>query len=398
MSETNLLESRSRMNSAHNDPPMRLAVILPDLGGGGTERMRLNLIEEWQKRGIQIDLVLGRNTGSLIHLVPDGISVFEVARRHKLFFPFGLAAYLLRYKPTHVLSAPTDVSVIALLLGFIFRGSTKTIVSVHDHFSTEYSAASGGRRLKARVAYFLFKHLIRSAHALIAVSEGVANDLRYRLQNRHPPISVILNPTITRKTLALMQAPFTNPYVSEGTPYILFAGRLTPQKAPELLVEAFSTIVRKTQAHLVLIGEGELRATIQAAINLHGISDRVHLAGFQQNPLPWMQRAALLVLPSRHEGLPNVLIESLACGTQVISTNCPSGPDEILDGGRFGQLVPVGDVAALAAAMLRSLNGEFHVEPEALKARAADFNASRAADAYLTSIRGDSMPDRMEQT
>lgn len=375
---------------------MRLAVILPDLGGGGTERMRLNLIEEWRNCGVQIDLVLGRNTGSLSHLVPDGTTIFEVARRHKLLFPFGLAAYLLRNKPTHVLSAPTDVSVIALLLGIIFRGKIRIIVSVHDHFSTEYSSATGIRRLKVRVSHFLFKILIRSAHALVAVSEGVANDLRHRLQNKHPPVSVILNPTITRKTHALMQSTFINPYVLEGTPYILFAGRLTPQKAPDLLVEAFSAIANKTQAHLVLIGEGELSATIQAAANVHGISDRVHLAGFQQNPLPWMQKAALLVLPSRHEGLPNVLIECLACGTQVISTNCPSGPDEILAGGRFGQLVPVGDVAALASAMLRSLNNEFHVEPEALRARAAHFNASRAANAYLTCIRGGSMPDRTE--
>ncbi len=340
------------------------------------------------RRGYRVELVVGRFSGSLCSLVPETVTVREVARRHPLHFPFGFAAYLWRHKPTHVLAAPTDISVLALALSRIFGGRFTTVVSVHDHFSTEYQAAQGRRRFKVALAQFLFKRLVQSARALIAVSEGVADDLRGQLIGGGAAVTVVSNPTVTRKTLALMDAPILTSPVPADRPYVLFAGRLVPQKGPEVLIEAFAAVADRTSAHLVLLGEGELRPFIEAEVRRHGLAERIHLVGFQTNALAWMRRAALFVLSSRHEGLPNVVIEALACGTQVVSTDCPSGPAEILEDGRLGQLVPVDDSAALADAMIRSLSGDFFVAPEELRRRAAEFSAERAADAYLACLLG----------
>ncbi len=159
-------------------------------------------------------------------------------------------------------------------------------------------------------------------------------------------------------------------------------------KGLDVLLEAFRQITGKTAAHLVLLGEGPLRPKLESMVWDLGLAGRVHFAGFQNNPLPWMREATLLVLPSRHEGLGNVLIEALACGTQIVATDCPSGPAEILEGGKYGQLVPVEDPTALAQAMLSSLNSTFRVAPEMLKARAEDFTVEKAAKQYMDTLLG----------
>ena len=154
-----------------------------------------------------------------------------------------------------------------------------------------------------------------------------------------------------------------------------------------MLLEAFPQIAGKTAAHLVLLGEGPIRPKLVSMVWDLGLAGRVHFSGFQDTPLPWI-REALLVLPSRHEGLGNVLIEALACGTQIVATNCPGGSAEILEGGKYGQLVPVDNPAALAQALLRSLNGTFRVDPEMLKARAEDFTVEKAAKQYMDTLLG----------
>ena len=149
-------------------------------------------------------------------------------------------------------------------------------------------------------------------------------------------------------------------------------------------MDAFAKLSRQTDAHLVLLGNGPYREEIIRIKEQSEFGERVHVLPYQENSLPYIRNANVLVLPSRHEGLPNVIIEALACGTQVVATNCLSGPSEILAGGRFGQLVPVGDPDALSDALLRSLNGEFFIDPEELRQRGLSFSAVRAADQYLS--------------
>lgn len=175
--------------------------------------------------------------------------------------------------------------------------------------------------------------------------------------------------------------PLEHPWLGEGKPpVILGVGRLTPQKDFSTLIHAFAQVRTVRDCRLVILGEGELRAELEQLVASLGVQDSVQLPGFADNPFAWMSRVRLFVLSSRWEGLPNVLIQAMACGAAVVSTDCPSGPDEILEGGKWGKLVPVGDVEALAEALsenLQVLDVVNSIE------RAMFFNVENAINAYL---------------
>jgi glycosyltransferase involved in cell wall biosynthesis len=164
----------------------------------------------------------------------------------------------------------------------------------------------------------------------------------------------------------------------------LGVGRLVKQKDFPTLIRAFARVRAGRPVHLLLLGRaknGKKRRRLTDLIDSLGVTADVQLAGYVDNPLAYMKRAAVLVLSSAWEGLPGVLIEALACGCPIVSTDCPSGPSEILDGGKYGRLVPIGDDAAMAAA----INATLDAPParDALRARAEDFSADRAIDRYL---------------
>jgi glycosyltransferase involved in cell wall biosynthesis len=165
----------------------------------------------------------------------------------------------------------------------------------------------------------------------------------------------------------------------------LAAGRLVPQKDHRTLIDAFAALRARMPARLVILGEGPERPALEALIRRWGIEDDVALPGFDLYPAAYMARADVFVLSSRWEGLANVIVEAMACGTPVVSTDCPSGPAELLEGGRFGPVVPVGDAPALAAAMEQAFRDP--VPPDVLKRRASEFSLDRSVDAYLTVLR-----------
>ena len=164
-------------------------------------------------------------------------------------------------------------------------------------------------------------------------------------------------------------------------PLLLAAGRLAPAKDFATLLRAFARVRARRPVHLVILGEGGLRHTLEKQLRELGIEADVELHGFVDNPFAWMSRASLFVLSSAWEGSPGVLVEAMACGCPVVSTDCPSGPDEILDGGRYGRLVPVGDAAALTEAIATTLDAT--IDREALRARAREFDVDRAIERYL---------------
>jgi glycosyltransferase involved in cell wall biosynthesis len=147
-----------------------------------------------------------------------------------------------------------------------------------------------------------------------------------------------------------------------------------------MLLEAFALLRARRSAKLIILGEGPERAQLEGRVLELGIEGDVDLPGFLQNPYAIMRHAALFVMSSRYEGLPTVLIEAMACGCPVVSTNCPSGPSEILDQGQFGPLVPVGDVEALANAMMETLDDP--LPPDVLKSRASIFHIDNVLDSY----------------
>ncbi len=219
----------------------------------------------------------------------------------------------------------------------------------------------------------------RHADACIAVSAGVAEDVARLAGIGRDRIAVIHNPV--ELPAASDDGEGATVWGTDGARRVLTAGRLVPQKNHALLLEAFARLLDSVEARLVILGEGPLRAALERRAAELGIAHAVSLPGFLLHPWPVYAAADLFVLSSDFEGFGNVLVEALACGLPVVSTDCPSGPREILDDGAFGTLVPCGDAAALAEAMRRALT-EGH-DPEKPKARAAGFTPARAADAYL---------------
>lgn len=361
---------------------MRLAVILPSLAGGGMELVGVRLINEWVRRGIEVDLVVTRFTGPLCDQIPKNVQIFEIGRQHAFLFPFGLWRYIKDRRPSHILSAANDVNALTLAITRWCGKGISTVVSVHSHLSSEIGLAKGSNRIKERLVVWLLRRTLRYSHGIVAVSRGVAEDWLKHFPSCANKLQVIYNPVITQEFLESSQLPLLDCPVPFKTPWILYVGRFVYAKGLDVLIDAFALLAGNSDAHLVLMGKGDYEEEMKRRISYYGLGDRIHLVGFKKNPAPWMREADVLVLPSRHEGLGNVLIEALACGTQVVATDCPSGPSEILDGGTFGQLVPVESPEALAVAILSSLEGRFHVSTEALKQRAMEFTAERAALLY----------------
>lgn len=268
----------------------------------------------------------------------------------------------------------------AAILGRALSGTkTPVILSEHNARSLVFGDLDLPRH---RPLVWATRYAYRFAERIIAVSHGVAERLVAAAGVEEHRIAMIHNPCWTADMVHLAAKPVRSPWaLNEGPPIILAAGRLENQKDFATLISAFAMVLKKRPARLLILGEGSLREKLQAQIEAAGLSTHVLLAGFQDNPFAFMSKASVFVLSSVHEGFGNVLVEAMAVGTPVVSTDCPSGPSEILDGGRYGPLVPVGDAPALAVAIASVLDNP--TRADVLQRRAKDFSLDAAADAYM---------------
>jgi glycosyltransferase involved in cell wall biosynthesis len=270
-------------------------------------------------------------------------------------------------------------------------------VRIVGRLGTNLSAALEGRSGFARWLRTAPMDLIypRVDH-VVCVSQGVLEDTRALTGLPDERLSVIRNPVVTPRLAELAAQPADHPWAADPTvPLILGAGRLTEQKDFPTLVRAFARLRKDRPARLVILGDGRQRGVLETLARERGVAADLALPGFAPNPYAWMARAKLFVLSSAWEGSPNVLTEALALGLPSVATDCPSGPREILAGGRWGPLVPVGDDAALAAAMAATLDDP--QPPEALRAAVAEYTRDAAAGAYLRvlGLAPDPAPDSM---
>ncbi len=362
------------------DGGQRIAVLISFSGAGGVERMVLNLVEEFARRGYGVDLLLIRAQGEHLRDLPDAVNVVRLGVEHTLAAVRPLARWLRAERPPVLLVAKDRAGRAALLARRLAGVDTRIVIRL----GTNLSAALEGRGWLKRVSRTVPMRLIyRMAEQVIAVSRGVAEDTA-RVTGLAPErIAVAHNPVITPRLLALSREAVEHPWLAPGheVPVVLGAGRLTRQKDFPTLLRAFARLRERRRCRLVILGEGGDRPKLEALAAELGVAEDFDLPGFAANPYAWMAAADLFVLSSRWEGSPNVLTEAMACGTPVVSTDCPSGPRETLDQGRHGPLVEVGDVAGLARAMETVL-----ADPppaEAMRAAVADFSVERSADEYL---------------
>jgi len=375
-------------------------------GGGGAERAVVTLANAMSRRGQRVDLLLGRADGNFLEAVSSDVRVVDLgggswpaALRLALSQP-ARALGLFTWPPPRVLScAPALVRYLrserpeALLAGLNYTNLTAlwargcanvpTRLVLVEHNTLSMRATHAARRLRSLPSKV--RRFYPEADSLVAVSEGVADDLAQVMGIERAGVRVIYNPVVGPELEARAREPLDHPWFAAGAPPVVVAvGKLRPQKDLATLIEAFALLRRRRAARLLVLGDGPLRPQLEAQVRSLGLAGEVGLPGFQRNPYAYLARAALFALSSRWEGLPTALIEALACGCPVVATNCPSGPWEILDGGAFGPLVPVGDAEALAGAMESVLAAP--PARESLRQRAELFSAERGVERYLDAL------------
>jgi exopolysaccharide biosynthesis WecB/TagA/CpsF family protein len=357
--------------------PLHIAFYMQDLSSGGVERMRLALIAALQQRGYNVTLVLAVKRGPLLPLIPPGLNIVELGARRTIFTIGKLVHFLNVAKPDILVSSLDHNNIAALLACRFSSGSTRLIICQHNALSAE--RILGWKYRLVPWAYRLFQ---RHADGIVAVSHGVADDLSTTTGIARRTISVIYNPVIDAGFPQRAAGAAPHDWLSAKQARVfVFVGRLTAQKDVLTLFAAMALVVRQISACLIVVGEGEDEPALRRFACEAAIAHAVAFVGYQANPLPWIRHAYALVLSSRYEGLGNVIVEALACGTPVIATDCPHGPSEILRAGSLGRLVPAGDPAALAKAMSDLTPSSF--DPAQLRARAEHFTAGACADAHV---------------
>lgn len=265
-----------------------------------------------------------------------------------------LQRYLRSQRPAAVISFLSYPNLVLLLASLLGRGGVRFLVSVQNHLST---AAARSRSRWVRSTPHLMRRFARHADAIVAASAGVASDLQQLGGVPPERIQVIYNPVFHGGIEALAREPVDHPWLQGGgPPVVLGVGKLKPQKDFPTLLRAFQQLRRQRPARLVILGEGDEEPALRDLAKQLGVDEHVDFAGYVRNPFPFYARAAVFALSSAWEGFGNVLVEALACGCPIVSTDCPSGPAEILDGGRYGRLVPVGDADAICAAIGATLD------------------------------------------
>jgi glycosyltransferase involved in cell wall biosynthesis len=349
------------------------------LRGSGAERVFVTLANQFTSR-TQVDLVLCRAAGPLLEECRPEVNVVDlnVRNEYQSFVP--LWRYLRKARPDVLLSTLNLSSLAAIAAVRISGAPTRNIVRIANTLSVEKRS-----RGKKRVERALVKWFYPRASRLIAVSQGVASDITHYTGIPTERIQIIYNPVISSKLLEQAAEPIDHPWFdNHDLPILLAVGRLEPQKNYLLLIKTFAALQRDIPCRLLILGEGESRPELERLVGALGIADRVDLPGYAPNPFAYMQKADCFVLSSDYEGLPNVLIQAMACGCPVVSTDCPSGPAEILKGGEFGQLVPSGDASALADAIKACLAGDQRKPP---KAWLEQFEVNFAAEQYWQVIQ-----------
>ncbi len=362
----------------------KIAIFLASLRGGGAERSMLRLANGLAEEGLKIDLILAQKDGTYFSEISPQVNLVCLKTKRLLWGLPKLVKYLKQEKPTYLICALNYVNLIGLWARFIAGVPTRTIVTVRNTISPQLNQLV----LKKRLIHRLLHHSYLHAYFIVAISQGVADNLTATFNLPRHCIKVIYNPAFTPNLLLQAKETIDHPWFSpREPPVILGVGRLTQQKDFPTLIRAFAIAQQHYSARLMILGEGEERPRLAALVKELGLEDQVSLPGFVKNPFAYMDQAALFVLSSAWEGFGNVLVEAMAVGTPVVATNCKSGPEEILAGGKYGTLVAVGDVEGLAQAMLTTLNNP--IASEVLQSRAKEFSQEKNTIEYLKLLSDD---------
>lgn len=359
----------------------RIALFIPSLHGGGAERVLLDLASEFVAAGHDVDLVLMNCYPSpLLELVPPRVALVDLHCPRFWASTPSMVRYIRRRRPDGIIAAMPLANAIAGYARTLARVPLRLVLSEHNYLSLAFGDLE--RFPKDAMLAPLIRIGYRFADAIIAVSQGVAERLRQAGLVRPELVRVVYNPAYSPRIEILARQPAPHAWLEDPSiPVVVGSGRLEEQKDFPTLLEAFALLKAKRPARLIILGEGSQRPALEERARRLNVADDVALPGFVINPWAYMSRAAVFALSSIHEGLGNVLVEALALGTPVVSTDCPSGPAEILAHGRFGTLVQRRDARALAAAIGQAIDTP--AQKSALQSRAREFSIDVACSGYL---------------
>ncbi|MGZ5280620.1 MAG: glycosyltransferase, partial [Pseudobdellovibrionaceae bacterium] len=335
----------------------QITVFCASLGGGGAERAMVNLIQNFIEKGLAVDLLMVRADGVFLADVPPQVQVIDLKCRRTIFSVFKVARYLRQHRPEVLLSALDRVNLVAIWARWLSRTAVRVVISVHAPLSAVFGKPKSPWSFISM--YFLLKHSYPKADRIVAVSEGVRKDMIEFIGISSQKLRTIYNPILhpILKKMGEETIP-SGTLPIDDTPFILAVGRLSKEKDYGTLIRAFQKVKVQHPARLIILGEGEERGHLEALIQELDLGSHVFLPGFMTNPYSFMKQSSCFVLSSTFEGFGNVLVEALALGCPVISTLCPGGPREILQDGKWGRLVPIGDVDTMSAAILEVLEGK----------------------------------------
>jgi len=356
-----------------------IAILVKHLSVGGVQKVMVRLANKFADRGHRVDLVLVKGKGALARDVASEVRIVALDS-HRMWWGLpNLIRYLRQSRPDTLLAGGWQVNMIATWAKLTFT-SFKLVLSVHSNITHQSRNSDVWYAPINPLAIKIFYPL---ADAIVTVSGGILDDLSTISSTAAENGRVVYNPVVDQRLLAKAQVEVSHPWFAQenDTPVLLGVGRFGPEKNFALLLRTFAKVCRQREMRLIMLGDGEERDELERLTRKMDMQNRVDFVGFEENPYKYMARGSLLVMSSRFEGLPSVLVEALACGCPIVSTDCPSGPREILENGKWGYLVPVGDEEALAEAITESLNEEH--DPERLRQRAMDFSVDRAVDEYL---------------
>lgn len=356
---------------------------MAELGKGGMGKMRVHLMNAIVEAGYSVDLVLGKRQALHRLELDERIRVVELGTSHALFGVPRLAWYLRRHRPRVLLTQRIRVNVLAHRARALARAPTRIFATGNTHQSTalqRFPDKERKRRLKR------LQHYFARNDGMISVSRGVADDYARLIDWDPGAIAVAPNPVVVPGLADRAREPVDHPWFQPGEPpVILSIGRLQVQKDYPTLLRAFARFRQRHEARLVILGEGPRRDEIAAEAEALGVSDSFAMPGFVSNVYAYLARSRMFVLSSAWEGSPNVLVEAMAVGTPVVATNCPSGPEEILEGGHLAPLVPVGSPQELADAMERIWRDP--PDPDTLGASVDErYSAAQSAAAYICAL------------
>jgi glycosyltransferase involved in cell wall biosynthesis len=358
-----------------------VALFLPSLDGGGAERVFVQLANEFAALGLRPDLVLATARGPYLSEVAEGVRIVDLGAKGVTRALPKLVRYLRTERPDAVLSALDHSNIVAILACRIARTGTRCVISMRSVPSAVYREETLARK-------WVLPPLMRASYGcadrIIANSQRVAADLIDNFKVPPEKVSIIYNPLDLELIRRLSHETLEDPWLSSSsTPLILGVGSLAILKDFPTLIRAFSIVRSQRACRLVILGEGPDRRALESLVADLGLKKDVHLPGFVNNPFAWMRVATVMVCSSLTEGCPNALMQALACGTPVVSTDCVGGCSEILERGRWGRLVPVRDAQAMAAAVSAAMEGEDRVD---VASRAADFAIDEIALDYIKKL------------